>query len=354
MIKTIQQNFGTNLKQIRNKSNLSQEDLAELSGIDRAQISRIEKGLINVTLETIVKLKNSLGVDFSQIMDIDADLKPKPFVKWAGGKTQILSKIKDFLPKKYNDYYEPFVGGGALFFELCPQKAYINDFNKELISAYKCFQNLTQLVKLKEELLKHESNHSEEYYYKIREMDKSDNYESLELYMKAARLIYLNKSCFNGLYRVNSKGFFNVPFGKKINVKTFDNENFEAIKLFFNKSKIEITSLDFEKALETAKNNDFVYLDPPYDIYPDKNGFVNYDKNGFGKDEQIRLRDCVINLTSKGVKVMISNHNTKFINEIYKDFNIHVISAKRIINSKADRRGEVEEVIITNFKDINE
>lgn len=351
MIKTIQKNFGENLKQLRILKNFTQEDLANISGIDRAQISRIERGTINVTLETIIKLKNALEVDFSKLINTELSCNAKPFVKWAGGKTQILPKIKEFLPKDFNNYYEPFVGGGALFFELKPKNAYINDFNSDLILAYKCFLNKIEFDNLKKELIKHEFNHNENYFYQVREMDKSEKFNELESWIKAARMIYLNKSCFNGLYRVNSKGFFNVPFGKKEKIKTFEEENFEAIRHLFNKNNIKITNLDFEESVKDAMMGDFVYFDPPYDIFPDKNGFVNYDKNGFDKEKQIRLRDCVINLTKKGVKVMVSNHNTDFIREIYNDFKINIIYAKRSINSRGNGRGEVQEVIITNYEE---
>ena len=146
-----------------------------------------------------------------------------------------------------------------------------------------------------------------------------------------------------------SKGFFNVPFSKKEKVNTFDDANFNSIRQYFLSNNINITSTDYHKVVEKAKAGDFVYFDPPYDVYPDKLGFVDYGKDGFGKEEQIKLRDCFKALSDKGVKVMLSNHNTPFINELYKGFNIHVINAKRMINSKADGRGNVQEVIITNY-----
>ena len=202
---------------------------------------------------------------------------------------------------------------------------------------------------LKNELKKHEFNHSEEYYYQIRSMDKEEEFLSLPIYVRAARMIYLNKSCFNGLYRVNSKGFFNVPSGRKKKVVTFDEDNFDSLREYFRNNDITILNGDFEDAVKDAKAGDFVYFDPPYDVIENKNSFTSYAKNDFGKDEQTRLAKLYKKLSDKGVLVMLSNHNTAFINELYKDFNIHVVNAKRMINSKADGRGDVEEVIITNY-----
>ena len=273
----------------------------------------------------------------------------RPFVKWAGGKTQLLDRLHAYMPKTYNNYFEPFIGGGSFFLNISPKKATINDFNAELVCAYKCFQNDELFESLKSELKKHEANHSEEYYYQIRSMDKEEGFFTLPIYVRAARMIYLNKSCFNGLYRVNSKGYFNVPSGRKKNVVTFDEENFNSLREYFRNNDITILNGDFEDAVKNAKAGDFVYFDPPYDVIENKNSFTSYAKNDFGKDEQIRLAKLYKKLNDKGVFVMLSNHNTAFINELYKDFNIHVVNAKRMINSKADGRGGVEEVIITNY-----
>ena len=273
----------------------------------------------------------------------------RPFVKWAGGKTQLLDRLHAYMPKTYNNYFEPFIGGGSFFLNIAPKKATINDFNAELVCAYKCFQNDELFESLKSELKKHEANHSEEYYYQIRSMDKEEGFLSLPIYVRAARMIYLNKACFNGLYRVNSKGFFNVPSGRKKKVVTFDEENFDSLREYFRNNDITILNGDFEDAVKNAKAGDFVYFDPPYDVIESKNSFTSYAKNDFGKDEQIRLARLYKKLSDKGVFVMLSNHNTAFINELYKDFNIHVVNAKRMINSKADGRSDVEEVIITNY-----
>ena len=274
-----------------------------------------------------------------------------PFVKWAGGKTQLLDKLVSLMPKEYNHYFEPFIGGGALLFHVAPKDFTINDFNSELVQTYKCFLNPDDTEKLIERLKFHQENHSEEHYYEVRSMDKAPDFLSLPIYERAARMIYLNKSCFNGLYRVNSKGFFNVPSGKKKSVVCYEEKNVQEITEFFRASKFEILNGDFEAAVINAKSGDFVYFDPPYDTWGDKDSFTSYAKNPFGKDEQRRLASCFKALSDKGVFVMLSNHNTEFIRKLYKDFNIHVVEAKRMINSKADGRGNVEEVIITNYED---
>lgn len=273
-----------------------------------------------------------------------------PFVKWAGGKTQLLDKLHELMPKKYNHYYEPFIGGGALLFSVAPKDFTINDFNSELVQAYKCFTNKGDFQKLIEKLNYHQEHHSEEHYYEVREMDKSPDFLSLPIYERAARMIYLNKSCFNGLYRVNSKGFFNVPSGKKKKVVCYEGTNLHEIEDFFSNSKLKILNGDFQEAVKNVQAGDFVYFDPPYDTWEDKDSFTSYAKNPFGKAEQKRLADVYKELSDKGAFVMLSNHNTEYIRKLYKDFNIHVVKAKRMINSKASGRGNVEEVIITNYE----
>ena len=272
-----------------------------------------------------------------------------PFVKWAGGKTQLLGEIKKLMPKEYNRYFEPFIGGGALLFEIQPSDFVINDFNSELIQTYKCFEDMGSFQMMINLLDEHEKNHSEEHYYSVRGMDRNEDFIHLPIYKRAARMIYLNKSCFNGLYRVNSKGYFNVPSGKKDRVHCYENGNLFEIAEYFSKAKHLILNGDFEDAIKEAKKGDFVYFDPPYDSFENKESFTAYDKNPFGKAEQKRLFKVFKELSNKGVYVMLSNHNTAFIRELYKDFNIHVVSAKRMINANGKGRGNVEEVIITNY-----
>ncbi len=278
-------------------------------------------------------------------------VKGKPFVKWAGGKRQIINQLKKYMPDKYNTYYEPFIGGGALFFELFNsygKKAVLNDYNKELINVYECLKDENKFEKMCNELNHHEANHSEEYYYKIRDIDRNKSKLNKMIdYKRAARTIYLNKACFNGLYRVNSKNEFNVPFGKKVKVNTYDGQNLGIVHCILNFNDIELMSTDFEEAVSTAKKGDFVYFDPPYDSETET--FNSYTEGGFGKAEQERLFKVFKKLDKKGCYVMLSNHNTKMINDLYKEYNIHVVEAKRNINSNGKKRGKVEEVIITNY-----
>ena len=275
-------------------------------------------------------------------------IKGKPFVKWAGGKRQIIDMLIKYAPREFNTYYEPFVGGGALFFELSPKKGVINDSNEELINIYKCLCNEDKFKKMCSVLNHYEKEHNEEFYYKIRNKDRNKNaYNKLADYTKAARTIYLNKACFNGLYRINSKNEFNVPFGKKNKVNTYDGSNLITVSNYLTLNNIKICNEDFEKSVKTAKKGDFVYFDPPYDS--DTSTFNSYTEEGFGKEEQKRLAKVFKELDKKGVYVMLSNHNTVLVNELYKDYNIHVIEAKRNINSNGKKRGKVEEVIITNY-----
>ena len=215
-------------------------------------------------------------------------IKGKPFVKWAGGKRQIMPEIKKYVPENYDTFYEPFVGGGAVFFELAPKKAVINDYNSELMNVFECIKDEDKFDKMCTELNHHEANHSEEYYYQVRNIDRDvKKYNKLADYKKAARTIYLNKACFNGLYRVNSKNEFNVPFGKKEKVNTYEGQNLGVVHCILNFNDIKLLSTDFEEAVKDAKKGDFVYLDPPYDS--DTSTFNDYTENGFNKDEQRRL-----------------------------------------------------------------
>lgn len=273
----------------------------------------------------------------------------QPFVKWAGGKRQLMDKLLEFMPKSFKRYYEPFVGGGALLLELAPSKATINDSNRELVYVYKCLRNKKLFDAFYKHCKHHEEMHSEEYYYQIRDLDrKKAAFAKMTMPEKAARCVYLNKACFNGLFRVNGNGYFNVPSGKKKKVKCFDEENIIALHKYFSKRKPVILNGDFARAVKTAKTGDFVYFDPPYDVVGEQS-FTSYTADGFGRKEQIRLRDLIRDLTERGVLVMASNANTPFIQEIYQGFNVHVVSAKRMINSNPDGRGDVEEVIITNY-----
>ena len=263
-------------------------------------------------------------------------IKGKPFVKWAGGKRQIIDKLKKYVPDEFDTYYEPFIGGGALLFELSPKKAVINDSNEELMNVYECLCDEEKFKKMCGVLNHYETEHSEAFYYDIRNKDRNKNsYNRLSCYTKAARTIYLNKACFNGLYRVNSKNEFNVPFGKKLKVNTYDGGNLITVSNYLTMNDIKILCVDFEDAVKSAKKGDFVYFDPPYDS--DTSTFNSYTEDGFGKEEQRRLAKVFKELDAKGVYVMLSNHNTSLVNELYKDYHIHLIEAKRSINANGKK-----------------
>lgn len=280
-------------------------------------------------------------------------IKGKPFVKWAGGKRQIVDKLLMYAPDEFNTYYEPFVGGGALLFELSPKKAVINDSNKELINVYNVLRNEEKFKKMCSILNAYEKNNSEEFYYELRNKDRNkSSFDRLSDYKRAGRTIYLNKACFNGLYRVNSKNEFNVPFGKKTKVNTYDIGNLITVSNYLTMNDIKILNVDFEDSVKDAQKGDFIYFDPPYDS--ETSIFNSYTEDGFGKEEQRRLAKVYKELSNKGCYVMLSNNNTTLIKELYKDFNIHIIEAKRSINSNGKKRGKVEEVIITNYKNDKE
>ena len=279
-------------------------------------------------------------------------IKGKPFVKWAGGKRQIIDKLVKYVPDDFDTYYELFIGGGALLFELAPKKAVINDSNKELMNVYLVLCDDVKFKKMCRTLNNYETNHSQEFYYELRDKDKNKNtYKKLADYTRAARTIYLNKACFNGLYRVNKKNEFNVPFGKKSKVNTYDGDNLITVSNYLTMNDVKITCTDFEESLKNVKKGDFVYFDPPYDS--NTTTFNSYTENGFGKEDQKRLAEVYKKLDKLGAFVMLSNHNTMLVNDLYKDYHIHVIEARRNINSNGEKRGSVEEVIITNYEKIN-
>lgn len=269
-------------------------------------------------------------------------VKPKPFVKWAGGKRQLINALINNLPPSFNRYIEPFVGGGALLFEVLPHKAIINDINTELINAYTVIRD--NVYALIEDLKKHKNE--EEYYYKIRSLDP----EKLSAVERASRFIYLNKTCFNGLYRENSKGQFNVPFGKHKNPKIVDEGNLRAVSECLNTAKISILSLDYKEVCKLAEKGDFVYLDPPYYPISKNSSFTRYHKLNFTKRDQIELTKVFRALDRKGCYVMLSNSNTEFIRELYKEYEIWEISANRFINCKGNKREKTNvEVLIKNY-----
>lgn len=269
----------------------------------------------------------------------------QPVVKWVGGKRQLLKDIKEHIPKGTYKYYEPFVGGGAVLFDLQPKNAVINDFNEELINVYIVIRD--KLEELLEDLQRHEV--TEEYYYELRAVDRKEEYKMWSDVKKASRFIYLNKTCFNGLYRVNSSGYFNTPFGRYKNPNVVNEIVLRAVSKYLNESNIKIKCGDYEDALKRVSKNSFVYFDPPYDPISDSSNFTGYTANGFNREEQVRLKNLCDKLNKKGVKFLLSNSNTPFIRELYNEYDIIVVNANRSINSNANKRGEIEEVLIKNY-----
>ena len=250
------------------------------------------------------------------------------------------------MPDNYTNYFEPFVGGGALFFELAPQQALINDFNTELINCYQQIkEHPDQLITL---LQHHQEKNTKDYYLDLRSVDRDGRIEQMTGVEKAARIMYMLRVDFNGLYRVNAKNQFNVPYGRYKNPKIVDSELIYAISNYLNKNSIQIVSGDFEKAVETAKQGDFVYFDPPYIPISETSAFTSYTHEGFSYDDQVRLRDTFKKLSERGVHVMLSNSSSSLVYELYKDFTIHSIEVTRANGAKASSRGKVLEVIITN------
>jgi len=276
----------------------------------------------------------------------------KPFVKWAGGKRQLLPELLKFIPKKFNNYFEPFVGGGALFFELYnlgvlkDKKIFLSDINEELINSYKVIKNYPH--ELIEKLKEFKAKHTKEFYYQIRDLDRNENYKILDSITKAARFIYLNKTCFNGLYRVNKKGYFNVPIGSYKNPQIVDEENIlEVSKTLKN---VVIKHCDYKEILRYTKKNDFVYFDPPYYPLNDTANFTSYTQNNFLENEQIELFKTFETLSNKGICVLESNSDTDFIKNLYKNYKIEKVLANRPINSKTNKRGKITEVLIRNYQ----
>ena len=273
---------------------------------------------------------------------------PKPFLKWVGGKSQLLGQFEGLFPKSFEAYYEPFFGGGAVFFALAPVPGGINDVNKSLMNAYvNVRDDVEHVIEILREL---ESAYSildadarAEYYYERR---AEYNAESLSV-RKTALLIFLNKTCFNGLYRENKKGQFNVPHGKYANPKICDEENLRKTSKALR--YVKVTSTSFEDALSDAKAGDFVYLDPPYHPLNPTSSFTSYTEGDFTAQDQVRLKTVFDDLTKRGCKVVLSNSDTEFIRDLYKDYRQEKVWAGRSINAAGDKRGKITELVVLNY-----
>ena len=269
-----------------------------------------------------------------------------PVVKWVGGKRQLLPQILPLIPKRMSAYCEPFLGGGAVLFALQPRRALVNDLNQDLITVYRVIkENADALI---EHLSRHEN--TPEYFYRIRDLDRDrEAYAALSDVEKASRLLYLNKTCYNGLFRVNASGAFNSPYGHYRRPNIVNEQTIRGVSRYFNSCDITFFSGDFAAVLDRVPRGGFVYLDPPYDPVSDTASFTGYNRGGFGREEQVRLKACCDALTARGVRFLLSNSATPFIRELYSSYHVPIVQARRAVNSVASRRGAIEEVLVRNY-----
>ena len=270
-----------------------------------------------------------------------------PVLKWVGGKRQLIGSLAELLPKRrVTSYCEPFMGGGALLFSIQPPKAWVNDVNHELIQVYEVIRD--DVEPLLAELGKHRNE--PEYFYEVRDWDRDKAYyASLSTVQKAARVIYLNKTCYNGLFRVNSAGEFNTPFGKYKNPNIVNAPTLRAVSAYFNAASIQFSSVDYAELLPKLDKDTFVYLDPPYDPVSTTANFTGYAKGGFDKREQLRLCEFCHELDRRKIRFMLSNSATDFIKGIYSKYRLTTVQAKRAVNSVAAKRGTVDEIVVRNY-----
>lgn len=310
-----------------------------VSGLNQEQKSLLHYVPGKTGEESALSVKRNFNRKNKGISDI-----PYPFLKWAGGKRSLLTQFDAYFPTKFNKYIEPFVGGGSVFFYLLPDKAILMDSNDELINCYKVIQN--NIEELITSLKQH--RYEKKYFYRIRNVDRNtEEFSRWTTIERASRTIYLNKCCYNGLYRVNSKGEFNVPFGLHKNPNFCDERNLSAVHQMLKNVKLLKSS--FETCLDFAEENDFVYFDPPYQPLSETANFTSYTKEGFTQEVQIQLSEVFRELDRKGCKIMLSNSYNKLILELYQKFRIITVNAKRAINSVASKRGEIKEVLILNY-----
>ena len=286
-----------------------------------------------------------MAQEYSQI----ALSEPKPFVKWAGGKRLLMPELEKNFPTKFGTYVEPFLGGGAVMFDLLTKesnlKCNVSDLNSDLVLAYVTIRD--RLEKLIESLENHSKNYHKDstgYYYEVRNQEPKNQIE------KVSRLLFLNKTCFNGLYRVNSKGKFNVPLGRYTNPNIVNKENLQIVSKTLQSAKIKISCRDFGSIVKDAKKGDFVYFDPPYQPISDTANFTSYTHRDFTEDDLERLADLANQLNSKGCKVMLSNSNSKTVKKLFSSgWAIKEIKANRSINSNSQKRTGHKEIIIKNY-----
>lgn len=269
---------------------------------------------------------------------IKEDSEVVPFLKWAGGKRWLASKHPEIFPERFNNYIEPFLGGGAVFFHLKPNGGILSDVNPELINAYNAIRS--DWKKIESSLNEHSRRHNDDYYYEERGRQR------LKTHTKAGQLIYLNRTCWNGLYRVNLKGKFNVPRGTK-NAVCLQNDNFEEVSKLLQKMTIKVS--DFEPVIDAAEAGDFVFIDPPYTVKHNNNGFVKYNESIFSWDDQVRLRDAVVRASNRGALVTITNADHASIRDIYRDFSCVELARHSVLAGKASARASTTELLVRNW-----
>ncbi len=328
---------------------MSRGKIYKLAQQGRIPVSRVQnqwrfrREKINAWLEA-----HELGTTtVSQFPVLQTPVKAEPFLKWAGGKGQLLKQYKAFFPLEFNNYLEPFLGGGAVCFHLfstariaSDKGVFLIDLNEELINCYLVIkEDVEKLIGI---LSSARFKNEKRTFYRIRAEEPDDRFE------RAARIIYLNRTCFNGLYRVNSKGKFNVPFGRYGNPLICNSENLRAVSLIL-RTNLEILCDDFDKCLQFAEKEDFVYFDPPYQPLSKTSNFTGYTKDSFSEREQNRLCKAFKKLDKKGCNVMLSNSDTSFVRKLYRDYRIETTFAKRTINCRASGRGKITELVILNY-----
>lgn len=272
----------------------------------------------------------------------------KPFLKWAGGKTQLLGPLSTLIPDNFNDYFEPFLGGGAMFFYLANQnliqdRVFLSDANFDLINVYKCLRDKPGL--LLSRLFEHQEGYMQDqiaYYYKLRRTTYDDDFE------RAAQFITLNKTCYNGLYRVNKNGIFNVPMGRYKKPLICDITNLRSVSSLLNRTNAQIECVGYEQILRQACADDFVYLDPPFSPISETSNFTEYTMGGFGTGDQLNVAKVFKSLNNRKCKVVLSNSDSALVRELYKDFEVIEVSSLRCINCKSARRAGNTELIIFN------
>ncbi len=296
--------------------------------------------------------RSGSGVLLVQRKNKQGKALPQPVVKWAGGKGQLLDRYSRVFPPAFNAYHEPFAGGAAVFFAIRRRgwsgKAYLNDLNPELINLYVVIRD--NFPALMEELKVHEAHkNNRDYYYEVRNWDRNPRqFSRLSPAKRAARTLFLNKTCYNGLYRVNRSDYFNVPFGRIKNPRVLDGDNLQAVSLALQ--DVSLTCRDFEVALAAAGPGDFVYLDPPYQPLTRTASFTAYTRDSFSLLDQQRLARLFAELEQRGCWVMLSNSYTPEIQALYQGYSIQVVQASRAINSRTEGRGPVEEMLITSYR----